>query len=433
MPEDYEVITQSDGYLDTIYINTGGEGASGRDKITNKKADKKTELTYGKSGKAEMVTYKSLKDSITILIRRRNFQEAEMKLKQILTIYSDSSYALNTPGLLFYCVSQQDTNMEKHQQTKTFYETAIQNNQGKPELLKRLFYYIQKCKVKLGQYSSALEGFLYIMQNNQYNMLGLIASWDYAATQLLMGSGGMRQEGMRQEGAVPEEINDSIRFSKKVELTKIRDGYDEKKFTKEDRKKIITNIETAMEYEKNRDENNLEKMKDKLRGRQKDEKNRENPNDDAGNMENQLEREIQKIEKIKETVKIKKPKTEKEYIEIMNKDMIKVFGSDLNKESLTRNKTEIPTSYELKQNYPNPFNPVTKISFSLPKESRVKLIIYDILGREVKRILNNEIKTAGTYTEEFNGINLSSGVYFLRILVNEGKDFVDVKKMILLK
>jgi hypothetical protein len=63
----------------------------------------------------------------------------------------------------------------------------------------------------------------------------------------------------------------------------------------------------------------------------------------------------------------------------------------------------------------------------------VKLIIYDILGREIKNLINNETRFAGRYTVEFNGSNLASGVYFARILVNEGKDFMSVKKMILVK
>jgi hypothetical protein len=87
----------------------------------------------------------------------------------------------------------------------------------------------------------------------------------------------------------------------------------------------------------------------------------------------------------------------------------------------------------MSQNYPNPFNPVTKINFALPKTGMVKLIIYDILGREIKNLINNETRFAGRYTVEFNGSNLASGVYFARILVNEGKDFMSVKKMILVK
>ena len=69
----------------------------------------------------------------------------------------------------------------------------------------------------------------------------------------------------------------------------------------------------------------------------------------------------------------------------------------------------------------------------MPKDAKVKLVIYDILGREVKVLVNNEFRTAGKYITEFNGSNLASGVYFARILVNEGKDFMAVKKMILVK
>ncbi len=89
----------------------------------------------------------------------------------------------------------------------------------------------------------------------------------------------------------------------------------------------------------------------------------------------------------------------------------------------------IPDRYNLAQNYPNPFNPVTKINFALPKQGLVTLKIYDVLGREV-RTLVNEIKQAGNYSVDFNGAEFSSGVYFYRI---ESNDFTDVKRMILIK
>ena len=73
---------------------------------------------------------------------------------------------------------------------KTYYETLIQNNQSNIALIKRAFYLIQKCKVKLGQYTSALEGFQIIIQSNPYSWEGLLASWDYAATLLKSGQGG---------------------------------------------------------------------------------------------------------------------------------------------------------------------------------------------------------------------------------------------------
>jgi len=95
-----------------------------------------------------------------------------------------------------------------------------------------------------------------------------------------------------------------------------------------------------------------------------------------------------------------------------------------------RNYTEeIPSNLELYQNYPNPFNPVTKINFAIPKQGYVNLKVYDILGREVKTLIN-EIKQAGYYSVDFNASNLSSGVYFYKIQVNE---FMDIKKMIVIK
>jgi flagellar hook assembly protein FlgD len=86
------------------------------------------------------------------------------------------------------------------------------------------------------------------------------------------------------------------------------------------------------------------------------------------------------------------------------------------------------------QNYPNPFNPTTQIEFSLPKESIVTIKIYNILGKEIKTLVNGE-KTAGEHTITWNGMNdngiqVASGTYLYRI--NTG-NFSQVKKMIFLK
>ena len=90
---------------------------------------------------------------------------------------------------------------------------------------------------------------------------------------------------------------------------------------------------------------------------------------------------------------------------------------------------QVPNVYSLSQNYPNPFNPSTKINFALPKQGFVSLKIYDVLGREI-RTLVNEVKSAGNYTVDFNASEFSSGVYFYRIQAN---DFMDVKRMLLVK
>jgi hypothetical protein len=93
------------------------------------------------------------------------------------------------------------------------------------------------------------------------------------------------------------------------------------------------------------------------------------------------------------------------------------------------NHNQTPLVYELKQNYPNPFNPATKIAYALPKSGSVKLVVFDVLGREVA-VLVNEYKKSGTYEVDFDASRLSSGVYFYRI--NAG-DFTDTKKMLLIK
>jgi len=91
--------------------------------------------------------------------------------------------------------------------------------------------------------------------------------------------------------------------------------------------------------------------------------------------------------------------------------------------------TEIPSSFSLSQNYPNPFNPITKIRFDLPKNVNVKLTIYDMLGREVETIVNEQLN-AGSYEVNWEGTKYTSGVYYYRLNAGE---FVETKKMILVK
>ncbi|MEJ2193253.1 MAG: aryl-sulfate sulfotransferase [Ignavibacteriaceae bacterium] len=89
----------------------------------------------------------------------------------------------------------------------------------------------------------------------------------------------------------------------------------------------------------------------------------------------------------------------------------------------------IVSAYRLEQNYPNPFNPVTTIQYQIPQAIRVTLIIYDVLGRYVETLVNEE-KPAGTYKIKFNASQLPSGIYFYRIRAG---NYSDVKKFLLLK
>lgn len=91
--------------------------------------------------------------------------------------------------------------------------------------------------------------------------------------------------------------------------------------------------------------------------------------------------------------------------------------------------TEIPKSFTLSQNYPNPFNPVTNIKFDLPKPGFVRMIVYDLLGREITQLVNQQMH-AGSYSADWDASAYPSGVYFYKI---ETGDFVKTRKMVLVK
>jgi uncharacterized protein (TIGR02145 family) len=96
------------------------------------------------------------------------------------------------------------------------------------------------------------------------------------------------------------------------------------------------------------------------------------------------------------------------------------------KETLSK---ELPEAFVLFQNYPNPFNPTTSISFTLPSKSFISLEVFDLLGREVATLVNEQ-KPAGTYTQKWNAANVSSGIYFYRL---QAGNYIQTKKLLVLK
>ena len=97
-------------------------------------------------------------------------------------------------------------------------------------------------------------------------------------------------------------------------------------------------------------------------------------------------------------------------------------------------KYSIPKDFTLHQNYPNPFNPVTTINYDLSQQTYVNLMIYDILGREVVKLVSEEMpvgyKTIIWNSRNNYGDPVSAGIYFYQI---QTKDFVKTRKMVLLK
>jgi hypothetical protein len=95
-----------------------------------------------------------------------------------------------------------------------------------------------------------------------------------------------------------------------------------------------------------------------------------------------------------------------------------------------------PKTFSLEQNFPNPFNPTTTIYYQLPTDSRVSIVVYDLLGREVKRLVD-EGKEAGYHDQRFDASGIASGVYFYRMtaqpLSGGGSNYVSIKKFVVLK
>jgi hypothetical protein len=96
---------------------------------------------------------------------------------------------------------------------------------------------------------------------------------------------------------------------------------------------------------------------------------------------------------------------------------------------VSNNTQELPKDYQLFQNYPNPFNPTTNIRYQITKNNLITIKVYDLLGKEIETLVNQK-QTPGIYEVQFNGSNLSSGVYFYRI---QSGDFMQTKKMLLIK
>ncbi|MEO8512071.1 MAG: Omp28-related outer membrane protein [Ignavibacteria bacterium] len=112
-----------------------------------------------------------------------------------------------------------------------------------------------------------------------------------------------------------------------------------------------------------------------------------------------------------------------------NKEVMNVGKGSVIPVGINNNNSGIPTGYSVSQNYPNPFNPVTKINFSLPASSDVRLAVFDMLGQEVSVLSNGKFE-AGSYSIDYNASNLPSGIYFYTL--NAGS-FTETKKMMLIK
>jgi tetratricopeptide (TPR) repeat protein len=398
VPDEESIITElSGGVTDTIY----------------KAAEYDSE---------EISTDQLLYDSLNLSLRKLDYENAMSTSKILLTNFGDSSSSTDLvldaiTKLYASTVSLDSIDHTNMIQLKTFFESLILNNPENIELISKTFYYLQKCKVVLGDYTSAISGFQQFIDQNPYSYEALVASWDLDATSLLDtlgGTGGGEKIIIDNSDLSQDETMKSIYL-----MDDPKDKYDTKVFNKEDRKLIRENVYNSLNLTKNTRNEILKVLEVKV---------------SEGTANQNEKREFENAKVLKELVKPKNPRTIDEHFNNVDNDINKILDLNNSTDLTSSSKSLIPTEYNLSQNYPNPFNPTTKISFELPADAKVKLIVYDMLGREVKSLVNTQLST-GRYEYQFEGSNFSSGIYFYRIeaVDNSGKKFVQTKRMVLVR
>ncbi len=345
--------------------------------------------------------------------------------KNLINTYLESQYLNTSLYDIFDCYQVLDTSSNNtyrdnlYSDLRIFLNDKIQSGNYNSEFIDIAFYLENMCKVNMENYNDALTGFEFIAMFHPDAEMRLLASWDYDEVQDLMGQSGAQKEvtakqfrkkvfseienamkndsTMRVVSRMFKQQNEEIdnTYSNKTTTSKFYNENTGKIKTDNASKKDNTSKENSkrpkiMQLSKEVREDLMQRAEDNLRG----------------------------LRSMNTESKIKKHK----------EDILLIAGLTAATEKKIET-TSLPLSYSLSQNYPNPFNPVTKINYELPGDGKVKLMIYDILGREI-RTLVNEVKQAGKYTVEFNGSNFASGVYFYRI---EAGKFTEVKRMVLIK
>jgi len=308
---------------------------------------------------------------------------------------------------------------------KSYYESYIQSHSANTAIVAEMFYFIQKCRINLGDYEAALNGYKAIMEKNPYSMAGLNAKWEYSDLQMLVASKSNGKSGGENNTAELlnyDNLNEQQQYERLVSLIEDpkdgpRDG--KKTDSPDNNKKAVTdNVIKSLNVTGEKDKSIVKLLEDKI----------------AGNQASTEEvKEYKKKMLYKELIKIERANNISEQIAMVQRDLSKILALDNASDNVSLSK-ELPViayDYKLNQNYPNPFNPSTKISYEIKAQGFVSLKIYDLLGREIAELVN-ETKEAGRYTLDFNAskYSLSSGIYFYRIKAGE---FVDTKRMVLVK
>ena len=236
----------------------------------------------------------------------------------------------------------------------------------------------------------------------------LTASWNYAEIEELINSGNGGGERELEFG-----ISD-LEFDRLNELKKLNRLNE-----------LISDDPVMSKMKRNFDKTSVERKERLDKQISRETKNGEAVND---KIKRSKQIDIQKEERAKRNVFELRNATKEEKENRRIEDLA-LTTLDIRNESLIAEKVRISIQYRLEQNYPNPFNPVTKITYSIPMTQYTILKVYNVLGKEVKTLIN-EIKPAGFYEVEFDGSELASGIYFYKL---ESGNFIQTKRMVLLK
>ncbi len=335
------------------------------------------------------------------------YSNAIFVFKSLINGFTNSTHSENSLYNLYKCYQSLDTGNNNgytialYTELLNFLSDRILSNLYSEEFNNTAYNIMMMCYTSIENYSEAMEGYEFISLYHPDEHTRILASWDYSEVQAFVnGSGGISG---KEENLTEEQYYNllSKRVNRNVKEDPIKRAV-KKSFNKEKNDKISRTEKDV--FKMTNDINLAKKEVEKIKLD-----------------ENRINNRVTSVLRYSNT--ITREEREKRKIE----DLLSL---NINGQQTThKTETALPDNYQLSQNYPNPFNPNTKINFALPKQGFVNLKIYDITGREIQTLVN-EVKQAGYYTVDFNGSNLSSGVYFYRI---QSGDFVQTKRMVILK
>ncbi|MEO8211097.1 MAG: T9SS type A sorting domain-containing protein, partial [bacterium] len=337
------------------------------------------------------------------------YTDAIINYKELIDNYPSSFYLETALYDLYFAYECLDTTEEQEYRNVLYGNLdSYLDDKIESELYNNDFEFIATeltamCDANMEEYDNALNTYEFLALFHPDPDVRLMASWNYAEIEELLGSGGAEKDFELSEEKFLERIEKKINDDPKLSKLKVTC----EKLAVANEKKIETDIR----------------------------------------LKSKNEEEFQKsLKKATERVRIKNEKARRNLLELKHlnpeqldyrrvEDIFMLSKNYADNNTQTDN-ASLPFEYKLNQNYPNPFNPSTTISYEIPAAGIISIKVYDLAGREVSKLVD-EFQAAGRYELRFDGSNLSSGVYFYRIVVHSDKlssgSYSAVKRMVLVK